>query len=111
MSHNILFSLYSWKSTRKSFELIIRLESKPRYIGFDDWYDIYFVINKQGKYDSQPYNKTLAQYSSRRFTNFYNNFDSFYKTLQFHPEAQKRFMDFHTSKIDILGLKVLKVIE
>lgn len=110
MSSHILFSLYSWKSTRKSFELIVRFEDWRRQES-GDYYSIYFVINKQGKYDSQSYNKTLAQYSSRRFTNFYNNFDSFYKTLQFHPEAQKRFMDFHTSKIDILGLKVLKVIE
>lgn len=109
MSHNILFSLYSWKSKRKSFELIIRFENRFRQES-SDFYSIYFVINKQGKYDKESYNKTLAQYSSRRFTNFFNNFDGFFNTLNFHPEAQQRFLDFHVRKIDILGLKVLRVI-
>lgn len=110
MSSNILFSLYRWKSRRKSFELIIRLPCKEDTFTTRDSYSVYFVINKIDR-SNKEYNKTLAEHGNKRFTNYYGNFWSFYSILGFHPEAQNRFREFHDHKIDILGLKVLKVLD
>lgn len=107
MASNVLFSLYSWKSRRKSFELIIRLDCKNTF-EMTDFYSIYFVIKKLDNF-GEEYNKTLESHCNRRFTNYFSNFWSFYNVLSFHPEAQNRFREFHDHKIDILGLKVLKI--
>lgn len=109
MSSNILFSLYRWKSRRKSFELIIRLPCKEDAFTNRDFYSIYFTIHKTDRLEE--FTKTLEEHSNRRFTNYFNNFWSFYNVLAFHPEAQNRFREFHDHKIDILGLKVLKVLD
>lgn len=108
MASNILFSLYNWKFKRKSFELIIRLPCKDSF-GWNDYYTIYFVINKSDR-TNKEYNKTLAQHTNRRFFQPSNDFINFGHILNFHPEALRKFQDFHYWKIDILGLKVLNII-
>ncbi len=114
MSHNILFSLYSWKRGNKSFELIIKLETKP-FAGLRDYYTIYFVQNKIGP-TGLMFQKTISEYSWRRFSSHSKSVTGFTNSLLYHSfgefgiKLQSLFDDFHCSKIDILGLKVLSVV-
>ena len=121
MSHNILFSLYSWKRGNKSFELIIKLETKP-FAGIRDYYTIYFVQNKIGP-TGLPFRKTISEFSWQRFTllTYNKDYKAFQNTLyqggcsaildKGHIiNAIELVDDFHSHKIDILGLKVLNVV-
>lgn len=121
MSHNILFSLYSWKRGNKSFELIIQLETKP-FAGLQDYYTIYFVQNKVGP-TGLMFRKKISKFSYQRFTLYPYNKDyrAFKNTLYqggcsaildngYIVNAIKLVDNFHCSKINILGLKVLDVV-
>lgn len=106
---HILFSLYRWKSKSKDLELIVSLPTNDSF-GMYDYYTIYFVINKIDK-GGEEYNKILSQHTNRRFGDYCSkDYFAFSNTISYNSEAIRNFKDFHYSKIDIQGLKVLKVV-
>lgn len=106
---HILFSLYRWKSKSKDLELIVSLPTNDSF-GMDDYYTIYFVINKVD-INKEEYNKVLSSHQNRRFHDFLGkDYFAFSNTISYNSEAIRNFKDFHYSKIDIQGLKVLKVV-
>ena len=121
MPSHILFSLYSWKRGNKSFELTIKLETKP-FAGLRDYYTIYFTQIKKD-FAGFEFRKTISEFSWQRFTllTYNKDYRPFKNTL--YQSGCSAILDkghiinvielvdnFHNHKVDILGLKVLNVI-
>lgn len=92
--NNVIFELFSWKVGNKTFSLQIIVAKNDIY----GWYVIEFKLD----------DKCISKYRGRRFTSFFDaEWHSFSNVLSNHPKALRSWIDFHTYKIDIVGLRVL----
>jgi len=95
--NNVIFELFSWKVGNKTFSLQI-IVAKNDFCGWHDWYVIEFKLG----------DKCISKYRGRRFTSFFDaEWHSFSNVLSNHHKALRSWIDFHTYKIDIVGLRVL----
>ena len=95
----ILFELLEWKRLNKTFSLQIKLPCND-YVGWNDYYTVYFISNgkveKQNKFRRFVYNK---------------GFYPFCCFMDKHELARASLNTFQYLKLDILNLKVIKIIE